>query len=309
MGKWRRRRQGAGLIVLAAFIVLLALLLCGSLWYFQLAGKTISTFGYEWMAAETGEMEPDIPKGSLLLLLPASEGGILPGAVVVTGRESGQGGLCRILEETGDGYLAKTDRATAAGEIPWEAVTHRVGIVLPWLGAAWGFLLTIPGTAIVAGLPLIGLVLAIVRHLRRRRRWAEEAPGLRRKVTKISSHREDDRREHFVDVTEVYTGSGPRKPYSSPLRRAMGQEEEEPEELPDKFSDLDFNPLMDARHSSPLETVEIPDGPDILRLFLNGTEEAAVSLTGPQQISLKPGRWRIDISIAASEEEGEGAGT
>lgn len=280
---------------IAVFVVIMALLaaFCGWLWHNREAGKPTELFGYEWMSMRSDEMEPAIPKGSLLLLEKVSETSVSPGEVVVSGRQNGRGGsVYRILEEQEDGnFLAKSDRASSSTQLAEDSITYQVSYTIPLAGAIWDFLLTTHGMVLVIAIPcaffLVLEVIGLILFTRKSKKGNESAVGF--------FDGTEDERENFVDVTDRYTGSD-----------AYLQYQDLEEDLPDKLADLEFNPLMEKKHSSGVETVEIPDGnAPLMKMTLNGREIASLPLEGPRNTRIKSDGWRIDISIAPDEEIGK----
>ena len=287
-----------GICVFAALMALIALS-CGWLWSSRAAGRPAEAFGFEWMPLHTDGMEPALSCGSLLFLEPA-DGTLSAGEVVVAGRENGNGGeVLRLLEAGEKTVLAKQDRLTVSREISRSEVTHTVAFGLPLLGYLVDFVLTLPGLIAVIGAPcLIFLLCKVIAILRRPE---EENPqlspenSLRRKLPRMEA---EDEKEHFVDVTDEYTGIPGRKRYRSPLRDMLEED--------DKFSDLDFNPLMRDGEAGGLERVEIPAGEaPLLKLLLDNAEIASVPLEKDRSFRIKSGSWRIDITVAREAEAAE----
>ena len=266
---------------IAVFVIIMALLaaFCGWLWYNHETGRPTGLFGYEWMSMSSREMEPDIPQGSLLLLKEVPPEELEPGEMIVSGRENGRGGSVRRVPAEG---------LDAEGEDTFRQVTY----VIPAAGMVWDFLLTPKGVLLVLGIPCaLFLLLELAGwFLFTRRGRKEDVPP-----SGLPSD-EEDARENFVDVTKWFTGPGSRRRY----------QEMEPEDGPDKFADLEFNPLMEKRASSQLETVEIPDGKTgFLKLLVDGREAASLPLEGPKNTRIKSAGWRIDITIAPDEDAGK----
>lgn len=266
---------------IAVFVIIMALLaaFCGWLWYNHETGRPTGLFGYEWMSMSSREMEPEIPRGSLLLLKEVPPEELEPGEMIVSGRENGRGGSVRRVPAEG---------VDAEGEDTFRQVTY----VIPAAGMVWDFLLTPKGVLLVLGIPCaLFLLLELAGwFLFTRRGRKEDVPP-----SGLPSD-EEDARENFVDVTKWFTGPGSRRRY----------QEMEPEDGPDKFADLEFNPLMEKRASSQLETVEIPDGKTgFLKLLVDGREAASLPLEGPKNTRIKSAGWRIDITIAPDEDAGK----
>ena len=266
---------------IAVFVIVMALLaaFCGWLWYNHETGRPTGLFGYEWMSMSSREMEPEIPQGSLLLLKEVPPEELEPGEMIVSGRENGRGGSVRRVPAEG---------VDAEGEDTFRQVTY----VIPAAGMVWDFLLTPKGVLLVLGIPCaLFLLLELAGwFLFTRRGRKEDVPP-----SGLPSD-EEDARENFVDVTKWFTGPGSRRRY----------QEMEPEDGPDKFADLEFNPLMEKRASSQLETVEIPDGKTgFLKLLVDGREAASLPLEGPKNTRIKSAGWRIDITIAPDEDAGK----
>lgn len=266
---------------IAVFVIVMALLaaFCGWLWYNHETGRPTGLFGYEWMSMSSREMEPEIPRGSLLLLKEVPPEELEPGEMIVSGRENGRGGSVRRVPAEG---------VDAEGEDTFRQVTY----VIPAAGMVWDFLLTPKGVLLVLGIPCaLFLLLELAGwFLFTRRGRKEDVPP-----SGLPSD-EEDARENFVDVTKWFTGPGSRRRY----------QEMEPEDGPDKFADLEFNPLMEKRASSQLETVEIPDGKTgFLKLLVDGREAASLPLEGPKNTRIKSAGWRIDITIALDEDAGK----
>lgn len=266
---------------IAVFVIVMALLaaFCGWLWYNHETGRPTGLFGYEWMSMSSREMEPEIPQGSLLLLKEVPPEELEPGEMIVSGRENGRGGSVRRVPAEG---------VDAEGEDTFRQVTY----VIPAAGMVWDFLLTPKGVLLVLGIPCaLFLLLELAGwFLFTRRGRKEDVPP-----SGLPSD-EEDARENFVDVTKWFTGPGSRRRY----------QEMEPEDGPDKFADLEFNPLMEKRASSQLETVEIPDGKTgFLKLLVDGREAASLPLEGPKNTRIKSAGWRIDITIALDEDAGK----
>ena len=266
---------------IAVFVIVMALLaaFCGWLWYNPETGRPTGLFGYEWMSMSSREMEPEIPQGSLLLLKEVPPEELEPGEMIVSGRENGRGGSVRRVPAEG---------VDAEGEDTFRQVTY----VIPAAGMVWDFLLTPKGVLLVLGIPCaLFLLLELAGwFLFTRRGRKEDVPP-----SGLPSD-EEDARENFVDVTKWFTGPGSRRRY----------QEMEPEDGPDKFADLEFNPLMEKRASSQLETVEIPDGKTgFLKLLVDGREAASLPLEGPKNTRIKSAGWRIDITIAPDEDAGK----
>lgn len=282
---------------IAVFVVIMALLaaFCGWLWHNREAGKPTELFGYEWMSMRSDEMEPAISKGSLLLLEKVSEDSVSPGEIVVSGRQNGRGGsVYRILEAQEDGnFLAKPDRASNSTQLAEDSITYQVSYTIPLAGTVWDFLLTTRGMVLVIAIPcaffLILEVIGLILFTRKSKKENESAAGF--------FDGTEDERENFVDVTDRYTGADAYLQY---------QDQDLEEDLPDKLADLEFNPLMEKKHSSGVETVEIPDGKaPLMKMTLNGREIASFPLEGPRNTRIKSDGWRIDISIAPDEEIGK----
>ena len=266
---------------IAVFVIIMALLasFCGWLWYNHETGRPTGLFGYEWMSMSSREMEPEIPQGRLLLLKEVPPEELEPGEMIVSGRENGRGGSVRRVPAEG---------VDAEGEDTFRQVTY----VIPAAGMVWDFLLTPKGVLLVLGIPCaLFLLLELAGwFLFTRRGRKEDVPP-----SGLPSD-EEDARENFVDVTKWFTGPGSRRRY----------QEMEPEDGPDKFADLEFNPLMEKRASSQLETVEIPDGKTgFLKLLVDGREAASLPLEGPKNTRIKSAGWRIDITIAPDEDAGK----
>ena len=127
---------------IAVFVIIMALLaaFCGWLWYNHETGRPTGLFGYEWMSMSSREMEPEIPRGSLLLLKEVPPEELEPGEMIVSGRENGRGGSVRRVPAEG---------VDAEGEDTFRQVTY----VIPAAGMVWDFLLTPKGVLLVLGLP------------------------------------------------------------------------------------------------------------------------------------------------------------
>ncbi len=299
-----RARKGIcriGIGGIAVFVVIMVLLasLCGWLWYNRETGLPTIVFGQEWMPMRSADMEPAIAKGSLLLLDDAKTSELEAGQTVVTGRENGRGGVVsRVLEEKDGMLLLKTDRADSAVETDPQTVTHVVTSVVPFLGTVWDFLLTAKGVILVLAVPsvifLILELIGLLRYAKAGNPLLEQKSDLR---SKLSSFTEDDEKENFVDVTAEYTGAKSGKKYRSPLR----QEQEAEEEKPEKYADLDFNPLMEKIGVSSVEKVEIPAQQGrLMKILIDGREAASVPLENSCTFSVKTEDCRIDISVVPS---------
>lgn len=298
-----RARKGIcriGIGGIAFFVIIMVLLasLCGWLWYNREAGKPTAAFGREWMSMRSGDMEPAVAKGSLLLLRTVESEVPAVGETVVTGREDGRGGVVyRVLEEDSGRLLLKADRADSAVEMDSASVTHVVTGVIPYLGAVWDFLLTAKGVILVLAVPsalfLILELIGLLRYAKAGNPLLEQQGDLR---GKLSGFTEEDQKENFVDVTAEYTGVRSGRKYRSPLR----QETEIEEEKPEKFADLDFNPLAEKRQPDrpEMETVEIPAQPGkLMKILIDGKEAASVPLENSCTFSVKTEGCRIDITV------------
>ena len=305
MGKSGRRRTGA-LTVMIVFVLLMLSFsgLCWWLWHNRDQGVPTVVFGYELMAMDGDDMEPEFPDGCLLLLNSAAPSSLRSGDAVVYGRSGGQGGIVvRVLNLTtengkADSLLVKADKGSASVEISPDEVNSRVVGNIPLLGSFWNFLMTGKGLLTVIAGPcvlffLVELILLICYARSGASRTSEGPEGLKRKV---SSHLSDDRKENFVDVTARYTGESRGRTYQSPLRQEMdsvagGPAEDVPlDSLTDQYADLDFNPVIREDAPSGVESVEIPDASPavpVLAVTLDGKEAARFSLSGPQEVCVK----------------------
>ncbi len=289
-------KKGRGLVHvrgIAVFVVLMALLaaFCGWLWHNREEGKPTGLLGYEWMSMRSDEMEPEISKGSLLLLKEVQAEELEPGDVVVSGRMNGRGGsVYRILETEEAGVMAKSDRSQEAVSLSEDQIGCRVEFVVPAAGMIWDFLLTTRGMILVIVIPcVVFLVLELTGLFLIARRGRKNSGG-------PPNSSEADANENFIDVTDRYTGPSARRRY----------QEMEPPDAPDKFADLEFNPVMEKKQSSGLERVEIPDREEtLLKLLIGGQEAASLPLDGPKNTRIKSGGWRIDISIIPDQESGK----
>jgi signal peptidase I len=288
----------AGIAVFVVFMILLTAF-CGWLWNCREAGRPTSSFGYEWMAVNTGDMEPEFSKGSLLLLKPLSNAELVPGQVIVSGREHGNGGnLLRFLEADGTRLKVKTDRATNAETIEQETVTHQVAYSIPYLGAAWEFLLTPIGLIAAIAIPCLVFFILELIGLLRFSRWKNPLIDEQADPPKpIFPMLEEDEKENFVDVTDQYAGNGKKYPAS------IAEDSDEDTSYDDKFADLDFNPLIKQEAESvSLEQIEIPTTSSrFLKVMLDDREVLSVPLEKIGAYRIKNDDWRIDISIAQDD--------
>lgn len=326
MGKSKRAGRSGGLAVITIFVTVMLLFagLCWWLWHNRDRGIPTRVLGYELMVVHGTDMEPEFVDGSLLLLSEVTSQSLRSGDAVVYGRADGKGGtlsrIVNIMEKDGvSTVLVKMDRVPDPQELSIQEIGFRAAGSIPLLGSFWDFLMTGKGLLCVIVVPcLLFFLVELLQLIHYARsgsvRTADQGPqGLRRKLT---SHAADDRRENFIDVTADFTGDGRARPYQSPLRREMaggdasrafrdtGEPDEDvsPDSLSDKYSALDFNPIVRQKESSGLERVIIPDAPSsappVLRLTLDGEEAAQFPLSGPREIRVKTDGYRIDITVA-----------
>ncbi|MGI5856238.1 MAG: hypothetical protein ACOX64_07240 [Candidatus Merdivicinus sp.] len=325
MGKSKRAGRSGGLTVITIFVAVMLLFagLCWWLWRNRDRGVPTRVLGYELMVVHGADMEPEFADGSLLLLSETVPQSLRSGDAVVYGRADGQGGtlsrIVNIVEKDGvSTALVKMDRTADPQELLLQEIGFRAAGAIPFLGSFWDFLMAGKGLLCVIVAPcLLFFLIELLQLIHYARfgsiRTGEGPQGLQRK---LASHAADDRRENFVDVTADFTGDGRVRPYQSPLRREMdggepsralrdtGEPDEDvsPDSLSDKYSALDFNPIVRQQESSSLERVIIPDVPSssspILRLTLDGEEAAQFPLSGPREIRVKTDGYRIDIIVA-----------
>lgn len=308
-------------IVLMVFALLILALLAAFSWKVlsdRQNGMVPSLFGYRMFSADGNEMEPQIPKGSMIFLAQGEQAPYAANDVVLYEQDGTTMVRWVLRAKDEEGLLQlKGDGESGLVKVPEDEVIGAVSGYLPFggylldlleqqYGILW--LLVVPAGVLL----LIELLLVLAGMLHRRKTEGIETPFAI----------PDDQDEHFVDVTAQFVGEK-EKPrlsgYQSPLAEKLSAVQEasaKPQPAADDRMDkLDFNPLTveKAKQSGVQRVVISPPArqepaekkpepiPQTaaakLQIVIDGVEEANVSLNSARSFAIQSGEYEVAVSI------------
>ncbi len=255
-------------------------------------------FGYNVASVGDTAMEPQIAKGSAVFYTPTTESSFFyVDDILMLHEQDGYYPVKRLVSaEYVDGafaYSLKGDADTEALTLSTTDIFGEVSFSVPYAGYVVDLVSDFDGIVMLIAIPfavllLVELILLIIAAVISKKRKARvlSLPIL-----------PDDTDENFVDVTAKYVSETP-KPQSFLT-----------EKEPEKFSNLDFNPLAGKEKVEDTEEVEsvtintkdsfesVATTDKTLTMSVNGAEMAEMLLKKGQTFKIKVGEFTVNIDV------------
>ncbi len=255
-------------------------------------------FGYNVASVGDSSMEPQISKGSAVFYAPTGETSFFyVDDILMLHEQDGHYPVKRLVSaEYTDGafaYSLKGDADTETLLLGTTDIFGKVSFAVPFAGYVIDFANDFDGLVMLIAIPFaallfLELILLIIAALVSKK---EKSRVLSLPVLP------DDNDENFVDVTAQYMAETP-KPQSFLT-----------EKEPEKFSNLDFNPLAGKERNEDTEEVEsvtintkdsfkpVLTTDKTLTMSVNGAEMAQMLLKKGQTFKIKVGEYTVNIEV------------